>query len=97
MSLSLVLRRPTYGTGKKTAYTGTAGSTTVPADANVVIVWCTSEAYVKIGGTATTADLPLPANVVAQIPVTNKTGAPITVSAIQDSEGGNMFCIGAAE
>jgi len=97
MSLTLSLRRPNYGTGVKTAYTDAAGNTTVPADTNVVIIWCTTAAYVRVGATATPTDLPLPANVVAQIPVSNKTGGPITVSAIRESESGNMFCIAAAE
>lgn len=97
MSLTLALRRPTYGSGSKTAYTDTAGSTTIPADSNVAIVCCSSDAYVAIGKTATTADLFLPAGVIAQIPVSGKTGAPITVSAVQDSAGGNLYCIGAAE
>ena len=97
MSLTLTLRRPTYGSGSKTAYTDTAGSTTIPADSNSVIVWCSSDAFVAVGKTATSADLPLPAMAVAIIPIDNKSGGPITVSAIQDSGAGDMYCIGCAE
>jgi hypothetical protein len=96
-ALTLALRRPTYGTGKKVAYTGTAGSVIVPPETNTVILWCTTNAYVRVGATATTTDLPLPAGVIAQIPVDNKTGGPITVSAIQEAAGGDMYCIAAAE
>jgi hypothetical protein len=97
MSLTLTLRRPTYGSGTKTAYTDTAGSTTVPPDSNVVIVSCSTDAYVAVGRAATTADLFLPAGVIAQIPISGKTGAPITVSAIRDASDGSLYCIGAAE
>jgi hypothetical protein len=96
-ALTLALRRPTYGTGKKVAYTGTAGSVTVPPETNTVILWCSTNAYVRVGAAATTTDLPIPAGVVVQIPVDNKTGAAITVSAIQDATGGNLYCIAAAE
>jgi hypothetical protein len=50
-----------------------------------------------VGATATTADLPLPANAPIIIPTDNTTGAPITVSAIQETSGGNLFCIGMAD
>ena len=96
-SLGIVIRRPTYGTASKTAYTGTAGSTTIPGTASSVLVWLTTVGYVRIGGTATTSDLPLPANAPIIIPTDNTTGAPITVSAIQDSSGGNMYCIAMAD
>jgi hypothetical protein len=96
-SLTSVLRRPTYGTGKKTAYTDTAGSTSVPAETNTVIIVCSTDAYVRIGAVATVSDLFLPGGVIAQIPVDNKNGGPITVSAIRDTESGNMYCIAAAE
>jgi len=96
-SLTSVLRRPTYKSGTKTAYTDTAGSTTIPADSNVAIVSCSSDAYVCIGATATTADLFLPSGVIAQLPINRKTGGPTIVSAIQDTTGGNLYCIGAAE
>jgi len=96
-SLGLVIRRPIYGSASKTAYTGTAGSTTVPASTASVLLWCSSAAYVRVGATATTGDLPLPANAPIIIPTDNTTGAPITVSAIQDTAGGNLYCIAMAD
>lgn len=96
-SLGLVIRRPIYGSATKTAYTGTAGSTTVPPYTASVLLWCSTAAYVRVGGTATTADLPLPANAPIIIPTDNTTGAPITVSAIQDVANGNLFCIAMAD
>lgn len=96
-SLGLVIRRPVYGSASKTAYTGTAGSTTVPSYTASVLLWCSSAAYVRVGATATTADLPLPANAPIIIPTDNTTGAPITVSAIQDTAGGNLYCIAMAD
>jgi hypothetical protein len=62
-----------------------------------VLLWCSTAAYVRVGGTATTADLPLPANAPIIIPTDNTTGAPITVSAIQDALGGNLYCIAMAD
>ena len=93
-----VIRDPIYGSATKTAYTGTAGSTTVPHNTQSVLVWVSSVAFVKVGGTATTGDLPLPANAPIIIPVRSNqtTGSPITVSAIQDSAGGNLYCIAMA-
>lgn len=96
-SLGLVIRRPIYGSATKTAYTGTAGSTTVPPYTASVLLWCSTAAYVRVGGTATTADLPIPANAPIIIPTDNTTGAPITVSAIQEVANGNLFCIAMAD
>lgn len=77
---------------KTVAYTGTAGSVTVAASTNVVLVWTTTAAYVRVGATATTASTPLPANtpIIMKVPP-NKSGAPITVSAIQVASGGNVY------
>lgn len=96
-TLTAIIRRPIYGSGAKTSYTGTAGSVTVPASTQSVLVWCSTVAYVAVGKTATTADIPLPANAPCIIPVDNSTGAPITVSAIQDASGGNLYCIAMAD
>jgi len=96
-SLGFVIRHPIYGTASKTAYTGTAGSVTVPASTASVLVWITSVGYVRVGATATTGDLPLPANAPIIIPTNSTDGAPITVSAIQDTAGGNMYVIAMAE
>ena len=96
-SLGFVIRRPVYGTGQKVSYTGSAGSVTVPAETASVLVWCTTIAYVNVGATATTTALPLPANAPIIIPCDVKTGAPVTVSAIQDTTGGTMYCIALAD
>jgi hypothetical protein len=96
-SLGLVIRRPIYGSATKTAYTGTAGSTTVPPYTASVLLWCSTAAYVRVGATATTTDLPIPANAPIIIPTDNTTGAPITVSAIQEVANGNLFCIAMAD
>ena len=96
-TLNAVIRRPIYGTGTKTAYTGTAGSTSVPPTTQSVLVWCSTAAYVAVGKTATTADIPLPANAPCIIPIDNPTGGPITVSAIQDASGGNLYCVAMAD
>lgn len=96
-SLGLVIRHPIYGSGSKTAYTGTAGTVTVPGTTASVMIWVSTAAFVRVGGTATTSDLPLPANAPIIIPTTSTTGAPITVSAIQDASNGNMYVIAMAE
>jgi hypothetical protein len=81
------------------AYTGTAGSVTGwNAGPQAVLVWCTSDAYIRIGNgvTATTADTPLPANTPVPIYVPQPgdaggTGGVWRVSAIQISAGGTMY------
>lgn len=76
------------------AYTGTAGSTgTFQPGANVVLVFCTTAAYVKVGEgvTATTASTPIPANTLITMRVPSGTGAPWRVSAIQVASGGNVY------
>lgn len=98
-SQDFVIRNPLFGNGGKVAYTGTAGSATIPENSQSVLVFVSTVAYVKVGGTATTADLPLPANVVHTIPVpmSAQTGGPITVSAVQDSSGGSLYYMPLAE
>lgn len=76
------------------AYTGTAGSTTGwNAGPQGVLVWCTSDAYIRVGEdvTATTSDTPLPANTPVPFTVPNGTGAVWRVSAIQISAGGTLY------
>lgn len=78
------------------AYTGTAGVTTaVPSGPQGVVVWCTTAAHVLVGEgvTATTASLPLPANVPVPLTVPFGTGAPWRVSAVQTSggSGGTLY------
>jgi hypothetical protein len=76
------------------AYTGTAGSTaTFPSGPVMVMVYCSTACFVKVGEavTATTSDVPLPANVLTVLRVPPGTGAPWRVSAIQASSGGSVF------
>ena len=96
-SLTSVIRHPIYGKGQKVAYTGTAGSATFPSYSGSFMIWTTTIAYVKVGGTATTADLALPANAPIIIPTNFGDGSDITVSAIQDASAGNMYVIPLAE
>lgn len=75
-------------------YTGTAGSTTAwDAGPEGVVVWCTTNAYIRVGEgvTATTADTPLPAGVPVAFKVPAGTGAPWRVSAIQVAAGGTVY------
>ena len=85
---------------KTVAYTGTAGVTgTWPAGPQCVLVWCTSDAYIRVGegATATTADTPIPANTPVPFNVPQPgsgvmgTGAPWRISAIQISAGGTLY------
>jgi hypothetical protein len=81
-------------TARSVAYTGTAGSTaTWNAGPQGVLVWSTSDAYIRIGegATATTADTPIPAGVPVPFTVPPGTGAPWRVSAIQVSTGGTVY------
>lgn len=87
-------------TARTASYTGTAGTTgNWPAGPQGVLVWCTSDAYIRVGenATATTADTPIPAN--TPVPFTvppassgvNGTGGPWRVSAVQISTGGTLY------
>jgi hypothetical protein len=98
MELLRPLNDAAFGT-QSVAYTGTAGSVTGwPAGPQGVLVWCTSDAYIRVGNavTATTADTPLPANTPVPIYVQQPgdaggTGAAWRVSAIQISAGGTLY------
>ena len=96
------LLRPLNDSGFATqsvAYTGTAGSVTGwNAGPQGVLVWSTSDAYIRVGdgATATTADTPLPAYTPVPIYVPQPgggggTGAPWRVSAIQISAPGTLY------
>lgn len=84
---------PSSDTARSVAYTGTAGTTSTLRPAKAVMVWCTSDAYVRVGEgvTATSADLPLPAYQVVILSVPPGSGAPFVVSAIQISAGGTVY------
>ena len=81
-------------TARTASYTGTAGSTgTWPAGPQGVVVWSTSDCYVRVGEgvTATSADTPIPANTPIPFFVPQGTGAPFRVSAIQIAQGGTIY------
>lgn len=76
------------------SYTGTAGNTsTFNAGPELVLVFCTTAAYVEVGegAVATTGSTPIPANIPVLIKVPGGTGAPWRVSAIQIASGGNVY------
>lgn len=80
-------------TARTATYTGTAGTVaTWPPGPQGVMVWCTTDAYVKVGVgvTATTASTPIPAYtpVLFKVPATDE---PWRVSAIQISAGGSVY------
>lgn len=82
-------------TARNVAYTGTAGSTgTWPAGPQGVLIWSTSNCYVRVGEgvTATTADTPIPAYTPIPFTVPPTVTGPWRVSAIQISEGGTVYC-----
>lgn len=84
---------PSATTARSVAYTGTAGSTSTFSPAQAVLIWTTSDAYVKVGEgvTATSADLPIPAYTPVMLSVPAGSGAPWRVSAIQISAGGTVY------
>lgn len=76
------------------AYTGTAGSTSTFAPGpRAVLVWCTTDAYVKVGEsvTATTASTPIPSYTPIAFEVPKGSGAAWRVSAVQISAGGTVY------
>ena len=91
------LLRPLNDAGfaaQSVAYTGTAGSTTGwNAGPQGVLVWSTTDAYIRVGNgvTATTADTPLPAYTPVPITVPQGTGGVWRVSAVQISAGGTLY------
>lgn len=81
-------------TARSVAYTGTAGVTgTWPAGPQGVLVWSTTDAYIRVGEgvTATTADTPIPAGVPVPFTVPLGTGGAWRVSAIQIASGGTVY------
>lgn len=81
-------------TARTASYTGTAGSTaTWSAGPQGVLVWSTTDAYIRVGEgvTATTADTPIPAFTPIPFTVPPGTGAPFRVSAIQIAAAGTVY------
>jgi hypothetical protein len=89
----LDLINPGAVAGASQTYTGTAGVTGTFPTASAVLVWTTTDAYVKVGEgvTATSADLPIPAFIPVLISVPRGTGGAWRVSAIQISAGGTVY------
>lgn len=80
-------------TSASAAYTGSAGSTSAwPPGPSGVLVWTTTDAYVRVGDavTATTADTPVPAYTPITIAVPYNV-VSWRVSAIQISAGGTVY------
>lgn len=81
-----------FASGLLVAYTGTAGTTAAfSAEVNEVIITVSSVAYVRVGGTATKGAGSMV--LAAGIPLRIKILPGSTVSAIQDSAGGNLCVI----
>lgn len=88
-----VALKPVYGSGASFAYTGTAGnSSAITAVCTRILLWSTTDCYVKVGitATATSADLPLPAFTPIELPLTDEGSR---VSALQVSAGGTLYFI----
>lgn len=70
-------------TARTASFTGTAGSTDPwPAGPQGVVVWTTTAAYIRVGSdaTATTADMPIPANtqfLLKYLPALARRGASV--------------------
>lgn len=76
------------------SYTGTAGSTTGwPAGPQGVLVWSSTDAYIRVGegATATTADTPVPAATPILFYVPPGSGGTWRVSALQVGTAGNVY------
>lgn len=96
--LFITTRTINYGQAQSVAYTGTAGTVSngLPQGCPAVMVWTTTAAHVKVGvsPTATTGDLPIPANIPIVLPIqpaATADGGLVKVSAIQISAGGTLY------
>lgn len=91
------LLRPLNDAGFATqsaSYSGTAGSTTGwNAGPQGVLVWSTTDAYIRVGEgvTASTADTPVPAFTPVPFTVPSGTGGVWRVSALQIGVGGTVY------
>lgn len=95
MELLRPLSDSAYG-AKTVAYTGTAGTTsTWPPGPQGVLVWCTSDAYIRVttaGTAASSVDTPIPAGTpVAFYAPQAGTEMPWSVSAVQITTGGTLY------
>lgn len=91
------LLRPLNDAGFATqsaSYSGTAGSTTGwNAGPQGVLVWSTTDAYIRVGegATATSADTPIPAFTPVPFTVPGGTGGVWRVSALQIGVSGTVY------
>ena len=93
MEMLRPLNDPAFA-AKSVAFTGTAGTTANwPPGAQGVLLWSTTDAYVRVGVgiTATTADTPLPAYTPVAFHAPQTENLPWQVSAIQISAGGTLY------
>ena len=79
--------------GASITYTGTAGVTTTFSNCKGVLVWATTDCYIRVGVgvTATSADMAFPANTPVTIADPDGGVVPFRVSAIQISAGGTIY------
>lgn len=95
------IKTPSF-VGTSVAYTGTAGDITQVVYGNCIFFWTTSDAWVRLGATATTSTgTPIPAYTPMFIEIpTNTPGTSgfntgekpsVLISAIQISAGGTLF------
>lgn len=82
---------PAYGQASTFTYTGTAGTSSALSGGTRVLLWCTTDAYVMVGAsaTATATSLPIPAYTPVILPV----GSGARVSAVQISTSGSCYFI----
>jgi hypothetical protein len=90
-----VLRVP-CGPAASVAYTGTAGDITQTVRGSSVMVWCTTDAYICSGSTATsTTGTPMPAFTPIWLPlpasINQGDGGKVVASAIQITSGGTLY------
>lgn len=92
-----VLRMPSDA-AKNVSYTGTAGTIQQKVSGTCIFAWCTTDAYVTVGDTATTGNgTPLPAYTPIFLPIPVRTGLnqgetpTVLVSAIQIASGGTLY------
>ncbi len=81
--------------GQVVSYTGTAGviATAIADDCKMIMFWCTSDAYVRIGAGVTDADstdIPVPAGAMIFHP---KMVASAKVAAKQVTTGGSLHVV----
>jgi len=80
------------GTTQNVGYTGTAGTISNAVGTSLARVYCTTDAFVAVGETATSASMP----VAAGVPEYVACDPNDTISAIQQTGGGTLYVTAAA-